>query len=398
MKRIFLFSFLFIYILSAPLNILNDSIGHGQIFVTEKCSLFYILYGARDKNPRKEIPLTIYFNGGPGFSSMFNVIGGVGPFRLDQDENLIFNNDSLNLISDLLFIEQPIGTNGLSPCSEINDLPTSEDIMVEHLYRFFPQFYALYPQYLNISTYIVAESFAGHLVPKFLQKVYSSEYKQLKIISIMFLAPFVSPKVQFASFSRYAAWKFRPKMSDYMNVLGNDLSSFVMLKAKRYRAAYDFFVKSYKKLNDGKMRDFTMYNINEKCEGEFTCSNLDYVDKYFNKPQVQSRLGIDTTFSVRTLDMRYRILPTFYRYNSEIYDELLSKYNISISILIGQNDFIINILGELSWIKDLKYYKENDGKNSRYMNYQKSMTPYYKKSIGSKLSIYKIDDCGHLMG
>ena len=55
-------------------------------------------------------------------------------------------------------------------------------------------------------------------------------------------------------------------------------------------------------------------------------------------------------------------------------------------------------MGELSWIKDLKYYKENDGKNSRYMNYQKSMTPYYKKSIGSKLSIYKIDDCGHLMG
>ena len=64
MLKLAVFLNLLLISFSSSINILNESISHGQIKVTEKCSLFYILYKSREQKLLRKNPLTIFITGG----------------------------------------------------------------------------------------------------------------------------------------------------------------------------------------------------------------------------------------------------------------------------------------------------------------------------------------------
>ena len=81
-------------------------------------TMFYVAYTADNPDPGKPRPVTFFYNGGPGSSSVYLMLGSFGPKRIQSSfpnftppapYKLLDNPDSLLDRSDLVFIN-PVGT------------------------------------------------------------------------------------------------------------------------------------------------------------------------------------------------------------------------------------------------------------------------------------------------
>jgi len=54
--------------------------------------------------------LIIWFQGGPGCSGLYGLFNENGPFRIDENNNVVDSKYSWNSIANILYIDQPVGT------------------------------------------------------------------------------------------------------------------------------------------------------------------------------------------------------------------------------------------------------------------------------------------------
>ncbi|KAF7344245.1 Carboxypeptidase [Mycena venus] len=95
--------------------------GYGDLTSTK--SIFFWYFAARN-NP-STAPLSLWFNGGPGSSSMIGLLQELGPCRITNDSaSVTLNPFSWNNNSNMLFIDQPVGV-GFSHGTE--SVGTSQD-------------------------------------------------------------------------------------------------------------------------------------------------------------------------------------------------------------------------------------------------------------------------------
>ncbi|KAB2086316.1 hypothetical protein ES319_A04G022300v1 [Gossypium barbadense] len=101
-----------------------------------------------NKDPLTQ-PLTIWLTGGPGCSSVGDAFGSVGPFIVTKDAHgLQTNSFSWNKVSNLLFIDSPIGS-GWSYSNSSSDYNNGDDSTI----------------FKSKDLYMAGSSFAGHFVP-----------------------------------------------------------------------------------------------------------------------------------------------------------------------------------------------------------------------------------------
>ncbi|XVF85992.1 hypothetical protein PTKIN_Ptkin17bG0165100 [Pterospermum kingtungense] len=129
-------------------------------------ALFYYFVEVDSANPKLH-PLTLWFNGGPGCSSLgFGAFMEHGPFQPGEDGDLIKNKYSWNLESNMLYLESPIGvgfsySNTSSDYLSLNDTTTADENL-QFLLNWFKEF----PQYRDSDLFLSGESYAGHYVPQ----------------------------------------------------------------------------------------------------------------------------------------------------------------------------------------------------------------------------------------
>ncbi|XP_043707224.1 serine carboxypeptidase-like 25 [Telopea speciosissima] len=142
-------------------------------------SLFYWLTEAVHLPDSK--PLVIWFNGGPGCSSLaFGASEEIGPFKIKKNgTGLYLNKFSWNTVANLLFIESPAGvgfsyTNTSSDLHHSGDTRTAMDAL-EFINRWLDRF----PRYKQQEIYLTGESYAGHYVPQLAKEImtYNSRTK-----------------------------------------------------------------------------------------------------------------------------------------------------------------------------------------------------------------------------
>ncbi|KAK8299970.1 hypothetical protein V6Z11_D05G352600 [Gossypium hirsutum] len=126
-------------------------------------SLFYYLVEA-EKEPMTQ-PLTIWLTGGPGCSLVGDAFGSVGPFIVTKDAHgLQTNSFSGNKVSNLLFIDSPIGS-GWSYSNSSSDYNNEDDSTNKILLTFMQKWYEKYLVFKSKALYIAGSSFEGHFVP-----------------------------------------------------------------------------------------------------------------------------------------------------------------------------------------------------------------------------------------
>lgn len=82
----------------------------GYFDASKTRKIHYVL--VESQNDKASDPLIVWFGGGPGFTSMLDLIYNIGPFTVDSDTwkgNATYNPYSLTNHSNVLYIDNPAG-------------------------------------------------------------------------------------------------------------------------------------------------------------------------------------------------------------------------------------------------------------------------------------------------
>ncbi|KAI1142531.1 alpha/beta-hydrolase [Hypoxylon sp. FL0543] len=135
--------------------------GHIEITPEHNGNLFF--WHFQNQHIANRQRTVIWLNGGPGCSSEDGALMEIGPYRLKDDNTLVYNNGSWNEFANLLFVDNPVGT-GYS-YADTNSYVHELDEMANQFVTFLEKWYKLFPEYEHDDIYIAGESFAGQYIP-----------------------------------------------------------------------------------------------------------------------------------------------------------------------------------------------------------------------------------------
>jgi len=126
-----------------------------------------------ESNP-ETAPTVLWFNGGPGCSSLDGFIYEHGPFEVSKDfATLSVRPYRWNRIVNMLYIESPVGV-GFS-YSTIEDYKCDDDRTATENRAAVEYFYSIFPEYINNKFFITGESYAGVYVPTLAEAIIEGE-------------------------------------------------------------------------------------------------------------------------------------------------------------------------------------------------------------------------------
>merc|ERR1712127_491650 len=135
----------------------------GFLDVTSTKRLHYV-FSESETDPAND-PVVIWFNGGPGCSSMLAFMQENGPLAIDDGENYIKTNPNpWNKRANMLWLESPAGV-GWSVGETEEDLSHNDMTQSEDAMQALKSWYAKFPEYLPNELFVSGESYAGIYVP-----------------------------------------------------------------------------------------------------------------------------------------------------------------------------------------------------------------------------------------
>ncbi|KAI4126035.1 MAG: hypothetical protein LQ338_003974 [Usnochroma carphineum] len=148
--------------------------GHIEITPEHHGNLFFWHFQNRHIANRQRTVL--WLNGGPGCSSMDGALMEIGPYRLKDNEHLIYNDGAWDEFANVLFVDNPVGTgySYVDTDSYVTELTEMANQMVQFLEKFF----GLFPEYATNDLYIAGESYAGQHIPYIAKAILDRNNKQ----------------------------------------------------------------------------------------------------------------------------------------------------------------------------------------------------------------------------
>lgn len=145
----------------APEPLLKMHAGNIEITPEHHGNLFFWHFANRHIGAKPRT--VIWFNGGPGCSSMDGALMEIGPYRVQPDGTLKLNDASWDQFANVLFIDNPVGTgfSFVDGDALLHDL----DEMADQLISFLEKWFDIFPQYASDDLYLAGESYAGQHIP-----------------------------------------------------------------------------------------------------------------------------------------------------------------------------------------------------------------------------------------
>merc|ERR1712198_709951 len=127
----------------------------GYLQSTGTRHLFY--WFVESQNDPKNDPLVLWFNGGPGCSSMEGMLHEHGPYQIQPDgETIKLNPYSWNKVANVLYIEAPAGVGYSFSMDE--DYTTGDHETATANYAAVKDFFRQFPEFAKHEFYISGES------------------------------------------------------------------------------------------------------------------------------------------------------------------------------------------------------------------------------------------------
>ncbi|KAL4798884.1 Alpha/Beta hydrolase protein [Aspergillus venezuelensis] len=135
-------------------------------------SLFFWLFEAEDT--LYDDNLIIWFNGGPGCSSLIGLTTGNGPISFDGNTTrMVANPYPWTKLGHVLYVDQPVGT-GYATASE--PYPAVDNgVVTTHFYDWLQSFFAHFPHLQSKQLHLSGESWAGVYIPYFASAIVDNQ-------------------------------------------------------------------------------------------------------------------------------------------------------------------------------------------------------------------------------
>ncbi|KAF6151051.1 hypothetical protein GIB67_042386 [Kingdonia uniflora] len=156
----------------------------GYVTIDEKAGRALYYYFTEAERSKKLKPLLLWFNGGPGCSSLgYGAMEELGPFRVHSNGKTLYENPyAWNKVANVLFLESPAGV-GFSYSNTTSDYGKGGDKMTAaDNYLFLVNWLERFPEYKDRDFYISGESYAGHFVPELAHSILQHNKRAKKSI------------------------------------------------------------------------------------------------------------------------------------------------------------------------------------------------------------------------
>ncbi|XP_038705565.1 serine carboxypeptidase-like 47 isoform X3 [Tripterygium wilfordii] len=141
--------------------------GYYHLPHTRGARMFYFFFESRTN---KNDPVVIWLAGGPGCGGEIALFYENGPFHFAKNLSLVWNKYGWDKVSNLLYVDQPIGT-GFSYTTNDSDLRKNQNDVTNDLYDFLQDFFTEYREFDKHDFFITGESYAGHYAPALASKI-----------------------------------------------------------------------------------------------------------------------------------------------------------------------------------------------------------------------------------
>ncbi len=298
----------------------------------------------------------IWLNGGPGCSSLIGAWVEIGPFRFQDENTIVENNGSWHLFTNLLFVDQPVGS-GFSYI-DIDSFIHELDEMANQFLGFLDRYIEIFPELLLHDIYLAGESFAGQYIPYIAQAILTQR-SALKLSGLLIGNGWIDPLVIYKSYLPFAVAHNLVKKN---SVLYDDITDQVEVCQQAYANHSHVLEEACGLILDKIQRNGAMNNhYTEHQKGRCVniydvrlddtfpqCginwpSDLIYVTPYLHREDVMSRIHVDSKKSEWT-ECSGSVHQTFRASHSKPSIELLPDLlqRIPIVLYSGDYDLICN--------------------------------------------------------
>uniref|UniRef100_A0A1W7RAV1 Carboxypeptidase n=1 Tax=Hadrurus spadix TaxID=141984 RepID=A0A1W7RAV1_9SCOR len=359
------------------ISTVNGKEAWSYVNVRPDAYIFWWLYYADvgEQNYSK-YPLIIWLQGGPGASSTgYGNFMEIGP----QDVNLNPRNTTWAKVANLLFIDNPVGA-GFSYVGNKSALCTNNTQIAQDLVVVMRAFFQKVPEFQNVPLYIFSESYGGKMAVSFskiLYKTIESGKLKCKFSGVALGDSWISP---YSSVSTWGEYLYSVSFLDQTGL--QSVNSVVKeIKTALEKKQFDNATILWKKAQDDvealtngvdwynilrdvgpvnfstteKLpKDHPLYRMYQRHVGYLSDSLL---DKLMNGA-IKKKLHIipkNVTWGGQSADVFTALQTDFMKPVVDEVDYLLNRTHLKVIIYNGQLDLIVDTIGTLSWMDELKW-------------------------------------------
>ncbi|KAJ7981054.1 Carboxypeptidase [Quillaja saponaria] len=363
--------------------------------------MFYLFFESRSS---KDDPVVIWLTGGPGCSSELALFYENGPFQITKNLSLVWNDYGWDRASNLLYVDQPIGT-GFSYTSDESDIRHDEEGVSNDLYDFLQAFFKEHPQFVKNDFYITGESYAGHYIPAFAARVHqgnkAKEGIQINLKGFAIGNGLTNPEIQYRAYPDYSLDRGLIKNTDYDSITKLIPACEQGIKTCGTDGG-NACVSSYIVCNQifnrilGVAGNINYYDIRKKCVGNL-CYDFSNMETFLNKKSVRDALGVGDIDFVSCSSKIYNAMLRDWMRNLEVGIPALLEDGIRVLVYAGEEDLICNWLGNSRWVHAMEWSGQKQFEASATVPFiVDSAQAGFMKSHGP-LTFLKVQEAGHMV-
>ena len=366
-----------------------------------KDDIFYWMFQSRSE-PSTD-PLVLWLTGGPGCASEVALFYENGPYKFNEDSTLKSNPYSWNEVSNLLYVDQPIGT-GFSK-GGIHDAK-SETEVAEDMAAMLKGFLEQNPEFEGRDFYITGESYAGHYVPAISHYLQFEADVKLNLKGIAIGNGLTDPYQQYPAYATFS----------YENGLISKAWEDVMIGGMKacQGLIYESQHKESKVLDTAALEfcqiladsvigipthpKFNVYDIREPCDNPPLCYDFSQSDTFLNRDDVQAALGVPGRKWVEcdTLVHTYLLGDWMTNLMPQVAD-LLDNSDVQVLVYSGDKDWICNWRGGEAWTAATKWGSKDEFNAAEYEKWNVNGTAAGEMRQHGNLHFLRVYEAGHMV-
>ncbi|KAK3307942.1 pheromone-processing carboxypeptidase KEX1 [Chaetomium strumarium] len=350
--------------------------GHIEITPEHNGNIFF--WHFQNKHIANKQRTVIWLNGGPGCSSEDGALMEIGPYRVKDDNTLVYNDGAWNEFANVLFVDNPVGT-GYSYVNT-NAFVHELDDMAEQFVTFLEKWYALFPEYEHDDLYIAGESYAGQHIPYIAKhilarnKLPTTKHKW-NLMGLLIGNGWISPPEQYEAYLQFAFQKgLVQKGSDIANKLEVQqrlcqkelaVSEGIVDNPDCEKILQDLLQLTSSRNKDNRLECYNMYDVRLKdvypsC-GMNWPPDLKQVTPYLRRKEVVEALHVNANKATGWVECDGSVIANFKPVKSKPSIDLLPDILTEVPIILfsGSEDLICNHLGTEALISNMAW---NGGK------------------------------------
>ncbi|CAI0452811.1 unnamed protein product [Linum tenue] len=352
--------------------------GYYSLPNTKGAKMFYFFFESRVN--KTDAPVVIWLTGGPGCGSEVALFFENGPFKLNNDLSLEWNDYGWDMASNILFVDQPTGT-GFSYTTDKNDLRSNEADISNDLYNFLQEFFKGHPKYANNDFYITGESYAGHYIPPLASRIFkgnkNNEGIHINMKGFAIGNGLTDPAIQYRAYPEFA--------------LAAKLIS---------KSDHDSIVSELVPVCESDIADCNAHGGDPCLYGQDSCNSIFEsilsIARDIND-NVKSALGVKDIDFVSCSSVVHNAMMGDWMVDYETGIPTLLENGIKVLIYAGEYDLICNWMGNSNWVNAMKWSGQQKFQGASTVPFMAGNTKSGELKSYGPLAFLKVYNAGHMV-